>query len=397
MVGYIYQCEYALYRALNTDDPVEYIFIETLDDVVVEGVNNALELLQLKHHDEAKPKAFTDKSKDLWKTIRIWSTLIAEGKLSPEKMSFYLLTTSLPSTKSKLIKFLAPKNGREGRDAKLGLETLVEVAEDYAQGENDDFKKLVAPFLSLDPATRLLLVSNITIVSGEPLIDGLRKKIMQRLSFSGAISTKKELFAQTLLGWWYWIVVEKLRSKIDKHITREQLEERIADTVAAFAVSELPTFDDIQKPDSDVESDLKRRLFVRQLEKVGHKPDRTMVAQALVDFFKADGHIKRWMETFKLTPDEIESFREKLHAHWKTKFGAIEPEIDLCAESDESTKQHELRKLGQKALDTSLTGCEASLKNLKEDYLRRGVLHIMANEPILGWHPNWLSLFKQDE
>ncbi len=113
LVGYVYQCEYALFRALDTDDPAEGFMVETFDDVVVEGEGDALELLQLKHHDPAKAKSFTDKSVDLWKTIRIWSSLVKDGTVDPGKTSFFLLTTAQASPSAMLAEYLAPKGTAE--------------------------------------------------------------------------------------------------------------------------------------------------------------------------------------------------------------------------------------------------------------------------------------------
>ncbi|TIS15653.1 MAG: hypothetical protein E5X09_01985, partial [Mesorhizobium sp.] len=65
--------------------------------------------MQLKHRDPAKAKAFTDKSADLWKTIRIWSSLVRDGAIDPSKASFFLLTTAQASSSAMLVDYLSPK------------------------------------------------------------------------------------------------------------------------------------------------------------------------------------------------------------------------------------------------------------------------------------------------
>jgi hypothetical protein len=80
-LGYIYQVRYALLLALQkvseVNDPDDcLISIEKLDDIAFEQGGNPSELLQAKYH--GSPGNLTDRSSDLWKTIRIWSEMIAD-------------------------------------------------------------------------------------------------------------------------------------------------------------------------------------------------------------------------------------------------------------------------------------------------------------------------------
>lgn len=370
--------------------------VETFDDVVVEGKDDAFELLQLKHHDPAKAKAFTDKSADLWKTIRIWSSLVRDGAIDPSKTSFFLLTTAKTFSSAMLVEYLAPKvvgvGGTRSFNAAQGL--LMQIAEEIKAGTTDSMKKNVEPFLALPEAARNVLIGNMTIVSGVAVIESLRQKIVKRLSLTGATTENLERLTQSLAGWWYWILIERLRSKERKAITREQLQEKITDLVSQYVVSSLPIFEDITDPDADQKAHLLQRLFVRQLMVIGHAPDKTAVAGALLDVYKADGHIKRWLEGLRLQPKELQEFKNQLYGHWAAKFGAIEPDADACLGRDDV--EFELAKLGRTALSGSLSGSQAKLKDLELDYLRRGVLHLMANEPLIGWHPHWIAKFKPD-
>lgn len=370
--------------------------VETFDDVVVEGKDDAFELLQLKHHDPAKAKAFTDKSSDLWKTIRIWSSLVADGAVDASKTSFFLLTTAQASPSAKLVDYLSPKGIAGGtRNVKAAKDLLVQIAEEIEAGTTDSMRKNVETFLTLPEATRDVLIGNMTIVPGVAVIESLRQKIVKRLSLTGATTGNLERLAQSLVGWWYWVLIERLRSKEKVAISKELLQEKITDLVSQYVVSSLPIFEDITDPDSDQKAHLLQRLFVRQLTAIGHAPDRMTVAGALIDVYKADGHIKRWLEELRLQPKELQEFKDQLYGHWAAKFGAIEPDADACLGRDDV--DFELEKLGRTALSGSLSGSQAKLKDVELDYLRRGVLHLMANEPVIGWHPYWIAKFKPGE
>src|SRR5690349_14495138 len=73
MQGYLYQCRYALLLLLqrNRTTPGFRMSVEKFDDVVFEGGGQPRELVQTKHR--TRPGNLTDRSEDLWKTLRIWS------------------------------------------------------------------------------------------------------------------------------------------------------------------------------------------------------------------------------------------------------------------------------------------------------------------------------------
>jgi hypothetical protein len=190
-------------------------------------------------------------------------------------------------------------------------------------------------------------------------------------------------------------VLFRSRSKDKLAITKELLQEKISDLVSQYVVSTLPIFEDITSPDADQKARLLQRLFVRQLMAIGHSPDKVAVAGALLDVYKADGHIKRWLEGLRLHPLELQEFQDQLYGHWAAKFGAIEPDADACLGQEDA--ELALAKLGRTALSGSLAGSQARLKDVDFDYLRRGVLHLMANEPVIGWHPHWTAKFKPEE
>ncbi len=270
----------------------------------------------------------------------------------------------------------------------------MQIATEIESGTTDSMKKNVESFLVLPEATRDMLIGNITIVPGMAVIESLRQKIVKRLSLTGATSGNLERLAQSLVGWWYWVLIERLRSKDKQAISKELLHEKISDLVSQYVVSTLPIFEDISSPDADQKARLLQRLFVRQLMAVGHSPDKLAVASAMLDFYKADGHIKRWLEGLRLQPKELQDFKDQLYGHWATSFGAIEPEAEACLSQQDA--ELKLSKLGRTALNSSLVGSQAKLKDVEFDYLRRGVLHLMANEPVIGWHPHWTVKFKLD-
>ncbi len=92
--GYLYQARLALALCLkyvNGDVGVD-VGIERLDDVSFESGGSALELLQAKHHID-RVASLSDKSVDLWKTLRVWSEAAAKDPTLPARTRLALVTT----------------------------------------------------------------------------------------------------------------------------------------------------------------------------------------------------------------------------------------------------------------------------------------------------------------
>src|SRR5579863_10081067 len=102
-VGYLSQIRGALLLAVKRDDSADQISLEMLDDVAFspEDVTSLkpVGLLQFKHSVTRKA-TLTDKSIDLWKTLRVWSDLIRANKVDPQRTIFTLVTTATASAGS---------------------------------------------------------------------------------------------------------------------------------------------------------------------------------------------------------------------------------------------------------------------------------------------------------
>jgi hypothetical protein len=101
-MGYLFQCRYALLEGLRAvpDTPQLLISIEKFDDVGFESNGEPTALVQTKHHID-KIGDLSDSSVDLWKTISVWVSNLAEDIDAPFRMRFALLTTAAAPDKRK--------------------------------------------------------------------------------------------------------------------------------------------------------------------------------------------------------------------------------------------------------------------------------------------------------
>lgn len=401
MLGYIYQCEYALYHLLDRDKLTAQVSIETVDDVVAQDAQgSAQELLQLKLHRPVpgrSVRSISDRHEDLWKTLRVWASHIRKG-LNPSETSFILMTTSPRSGDVESVAHcLEPKGGTLRRDPQKALEKLDalanEISNDPDLSDKGALKKGAEAFLVLSTESRIRLVNNMTIVSASPSIIDLRKKIDQRLRASGSVEEVHPRLVEGVIGWWYSVCIQHLHGKGARPISFEALERKIAELSQALNLAGLPRYPTEEVlNDSQIEG-LRKRTFVQQILATGHRREGEMIASAMLDFYKADAHRKRWVEEFRVDHAELEAFESDLRGIWSVHFGAAEIECDDCVESPDPEKVYQ--KLGQRVLSQTLGAPASDLKGFNAAFLARGSYHIMANgeRPALGWHPHWKARF----
>ncbi|MGA9139585.1 MAG: hypothetical protein WBZ29_05145, partial [Methanocella sp.] len=96
MIGYLYQSQYALYSLLNCESQDIEISIEKFDDISFEFNGSPRELIQTKCRCNSAG-SLSDRSIDLWKTIRNWSKNLKSNNIRLPGIYLTLITTSAAS------------------------------------------------------------------------------------------------------------------------------------------------------------------------------------------------------------------------------------------------------------------------------------------------------------
>lgn len=398
--GYVYQVEFALYQMLDPDTAPAQISIETIDDVVQGPLDDPEALLQLKLHQvngDGKVRRLTDRHPDFWKTLRVWARAVSQEAVDPAKASFLFLTTAPLSDGCEIGKLLAPK-GSEGRQPSAAVEKLEQLASDILSDPDlspkSSLVKGASAFSALLKAQKIDLVRNIQILTDAPTINDLRKKIDHRLRARGIPRQNHEAFVELILGWWYSRAVEQIGGPPGGVIPFDALETRISEIAKLLAAGCLHAYQDLQDPTDEDLSALEQRLFVRQMGKLGVSTGTTLAKAAMVDFYKAEGHIKRWAQEFKLEQSELDQFTNDLKGIWGTNFGKAEIE---ALELGENAEEIVLQRLGRDVLLSTVNSPAPNLKEFEAGYIARGTFHVLANRPEIGWHPRWQDYFKGEK
>ncbi|MGC1497845.1 MAG: hypothetical protein WA790_18720, partial [Sulfitobacter sp.] len=152
------------------------ISIERLDDIAFDTDGNPVELLQTKFHGKAGN--LTNRSSDLWKTLRIWAEGIASGDFILGATSFTLITTENAAVGS-----IADDLGCSGerRNVSSALETLRDIAS--GSGSEANLKGFDA-FNALQPWQQAQLVEAFYVIGKSPDLVRVRQMILNQLKMT---------------------------------------------------------------------------------------------------------------------------------------------------------------------------------------------------------------------
>jgi hypothetical protein len=381
--GYYYQARLALceslrfvYRSTGTD-----LSIERLDDVVFETSGNPIELLQTKHHTNKKGD-LSDRSVDLWKTLRVWAEAVKKDPSLPQRTRFILITTGRAPTDS-AASFLRPElDGRGGRDAKKAEALLCTAA---AESENVELTYATEAFEALTPEMRSALVAAVEVFDEAPNVAGLEATIEERLKLlapRGKVADARE----QLEGWWWPRICRALQAGPDT-ISILEIEAKLDDVRDMMRRNALPLDMEYLEPPANELDAFNEMVFVRQLRAVGLTGRR--VENAKRDYYRAFAQRSRWVRENLIFDGEVAHFEANLVEEWEPRFD------QMCDGLGPSADFGVLRRAGQNLYAWVETEARYPFRTLIKRFLTVGSYHILAEGLRVGWHRDYAVLMKK--
>lgn len=381
-LGYIYQIRYALFQLLSEQEDAE-ITIEKLEDISLDVNGNPYEILQLKHTQVSS--SLTNRSLELWKTLRIWSRLLLDGKVKVSSTRFMLVSTSKASQDS-IASLLRPSNDRNFDLAyeKLLIEAQAIISTDL---KDNTLKKCCEDFLRLSDNDRTILVRSIFILDCAINVYDIPNKIQEKY-FTAIRREHRSAIYERLEGWWMEKIIKHLRGEAnDSVITRFEVEDKIIDIAEQFQEGALPVdfFDKIPEIPNDVE----QRLFVIQLNEIELSSER--IEKAIQDYYRAVEQRSRWARDELLFGDELSNFDNRLVDEWE-RFSAAFFEELIDRQDELSLKQCGRKILNHMEFNTDYLRIR---EKVSEPYIKRGSFHMLADDltgnPRVWWHPIFMK------
>ncbi len=313
-LGYLHQVRSALLLAVQRDASSDVLSLEVIDDVTFDGTSagGAAEVFQHKH-SISKIAKLTDKSVDLWKTLRVWAKHIRAKRLDPEQTVFSLVTTASAPSGSAIA--LLRKNNRNPETARQQIELAGSLSKSVT------VKKCFDALGKLKIGERKLLFKNMFLLDGSPDILKSRKLIEHELRYSVDASTKLSGFADRLEGWWFRTAIEHLADKSNLGVQVSQIHFQIRDLLDQFRRDNLPDdlLDAIVPPDQ-LQSDDDRR-FVVELRRISESRNAIRIAQD--NHYRAFEQRSKWVRETLLGIAEESAYEDRLIREWANKVALV--------------------------------------------------------------------------
>lgn len=380
--GYAFEFERALYWLARS--PAGFsIGIETDDDVAVWHQDGSRTLEQNKHSIQKDAEPFRDRSKDLWNTLSIWVAALADGELDVGKTRFLIVTNkTLPDCIAKRISKAETKDEITECIQALTLaavkppETIRAYAETLLTASSEPYLREV--------------IANCELVDGAGGASGLdlRRLTIAELQIPEWFTKDAESIANELLGWVNKQVLALWQARQPAWISRDSfvtqfhavLDRRRRQQTRERAVNLIPVIDEQLGRE-------KGRVFVKQLYLV--TDDDSRVDESIREFIRCRIEKNRLSADGNFTDQDWTAFEDSLKARWTRIFsrskrlGRTEPEEDV----------------GFKVLCETTDGFKERLAGVETEqvYLTAGTYHRMADHMVVGWHPRYEVLVKEEE
>lgn len=387
--GYLYQARLALALCLkyvNGDVGVE-VGIERLDDVSFESGGSALELLQAKHHID-RVASLSDKSVDLWKTLRVWSQAAAKDPTVPARTRLALVTTGSAPAESaaSMLRPAGAYAAGHGRDPKAAAALLEAVAE---AGGNQELKAAYAAFLALSPTMRASLLSSIEVLDDQPLLTDLGQVIENELRLI-APRGKASIARERLEGWWWPKVCAALMQNPAAPISVLEVEAKLDDIRDGLKRDALVADQEHVDPPADEIADYEGRPFVRQLKVVGLGGNRIEYAKR--DYYRAFTQRSKWVREHLVFDGEIAKYELTLIEEWQPRFQQMRDKVAAGRSTDAT-----LRQAGQELYGWVEADARFPFRSVTHRFLTVGSYHMLANDLRVGWHPDFETACAAEE
>lgn len=372
LLGYAIQFPRALYHLLSSK-PGDSVCIEVLGDVATIKSDGTVVSEEDKSSVNGNP--ITDKSTDLWKTLYNWINANNKGEIILENTKF-ILYTNKEGRESIAIKFSLARNKVQAQEAityardKLGgldKEHAIWDYYDFVVNKNEDsLIKLIERF-------------EVQIGSGASY-DEVDKAFEEKHIPKRQIS----FYRDNLSGWLQKEILEKIANKQKAIISWKDFDKQIVVCAERARSRELIDFTlrktygkEIVQPHIEA-----RPLYLTQLEEIGLLEDDFI--EAVTDYMKAETNRDMWIENEIIDADVADEFEERLVKFWKNN-----REIVLLTYSGRLTNE-ELGKL-------LLLECKVRQETIRDmsppASMIAGTYHFLADEPSIGWHPEWEKKF----
>lgn len=373
-LGYLAQVDYALLAALermNHEDDFA-VSIETLDDIVFHHAetDDATEKWQSKHTINEQG-TLSDASTDLWKTMHNW---IVEPGDASSRLVLLAVAHAGPAAA-----YLRPG---DGRDVAAAIRVLERKAHESTSITNADY---YASFLALDSTARAAFLTRIEVIDGTASVAAIQPAL-ERAVRKSAKPQRRAALVERLRGWWHMRAIAHLdavaRQRKDR-IRAAELEDQLLEIADALRDENLPidVLDMPQPGDDEVSGS--NRIFVAQLRLVSMASGR--LRKCIYDHNRAFAQRSIWQRDRLLELGELAYYDQELKEAWERFF------LPAGEGNDQADEKETCRVALQRFVELDRSDLAGIRRDVRQGWIARGSLHMIADRLEIGWHPDWLG------
>jgi len=378
LAGYLFQCRLALLRGLQLVKKKANgnISIEKFDDVAFDDDDLGKCLIQAKH--SIRPKSLSDKSVDLWKSLKIWMDQLGDGIITYNSTKFLLITTATADDNSAAA-FL--RAGASDSDRDTALNALREAAKTSNNHETSAARR---QFLDLSRDQARTLLAQIEVVDQHADLANVMTEIEGELTLLAP--SNPSAAAASLEGWWMGIVGKCLVEEASAAIPLQHIIMKANEIGMSLSGASLPIDDPAKLGAKAYSRADEEQVFVRQMRVVA-MPD-SIVRRGAEDFYRASAQRSKWARENLLLDEDLGKYDAGLEDRWIREFDA---EVFTSAPSSDADK----RACGQR-LCLWASRQSIPLRNIVETWITSGSFHGLSDRLRIGWHPDHKTLFSQE-
>lgn len=369
LLGYTMQFSRALLHLMQSG-PGDAVCMEVLGDVATIKANGTVTTEEDKSSIISNP--LTNKSTDLWKTFFNWISAINAEEIVVNKTFFILYAN------------------KQGRNGIVNLFHLANT-KDEIQEAIKETKRLLKDIKKGHPIWDYYsyVVNNNEAIFSEIIqrfelqvgTDDGYGELEQELIRQHIPQGQVPFFLEGVSGWLLKTVTEKIAAKKPAIIYWDEYHKHMMVLFGRFRSSELIDFT-YGKPfqDSDIEQQVKiRPCYLKQLDAI----DYDDILEAVSDYLRAKVNRDIWIENGTIDENTALDFQKRLVSFWQNQKKRIE-----ITQKDLNDKE-----IGQ----VILMDCKNRQELIRGEppplSTVAGTYHTLADERLIGWHPNWEKLF----
>jgi len=375
LFGYSLQFPRALLRLLQSGTDAK-VGIEVCGDVSVFFPDG--KILSEEDKSSLSRNVLTDTSTNLWKTFYNWINAINNRNLNARTDKFILYTNHTVTSDSVVLKLSEAKESKDIDEiVRFSINKLEKISkEQYVfKYMNSVLKENKDIFVEMIPNFEIIVDHK-----ADDVYDSIRKEIRNKV----VPEVQIEYLLGSLTGWLQTTISQKIASAEPAIISYSEFGTyflhlftmiRNKQELIDYALSKIPAKNELAQKARE------RPLYIKQLEII--KSSQDDIIEAVSDYFRANINRQEWIEKAIINETSMQDFQDRLYSfHQNSK-----KQIALTKSHETSENQGQLLLLSCKNRRERISNMDPPDKTVQ------GTYHVLADEPCLGWHPDWQSHF----